>query len=78
MARWKLCCKTPGKNREFHFCLNCDDFIEDKYQVLNINWTLFDEQGNLRQDIWGCEKDGEMEKFAKVVKISTARQFLVV
>ena len=43
--------KHTVKQRELYFCLNCDDFILDKSKVLDINWTLFDQIGNLRQDI---------------------------
>ena len=38
-------------NKEVFFCLNCDDWIVNKSAVLNSNWTLFDQYGNLRQDV---------------------------
>ena len=34
-----------------HFCLNCDDWVKDKSKVLDENWTLFDNEGNLRYDV---------------------------
>ena len=43
--------KHAVNHRELFFCLNCDDFVGDKAQVLDINWTLVDQQGNLRQYI---------------------------
>ena len=43
--------KHVVKHRELYFCLNCDDFVDDKAQVLDINWTLVDQLGNLRRDI---------------------------
>ena len=39
------------KNTELCFCLNCDASIQDKSNVLNNDWTLFDKIGDLRRDI---------------------------
>jgi hypothetical protein len=38
-------------NGEVFLCLNCDDWIVNKSAVLNSDWTLFDQHGNLRQDV---------------------------
>ena len=34
-----------------YFCLNCEDWVKDKTKVLDKNWTMFDERGNLRYDV---------------------------
>ena len=34
-----------------YFCLNCEDWVKDKSKVLDRNWTMFDERGNLRYDV---------------------------
>ena len=39
------------KNTDIFMCLNCDDWIMDKESVLKSDWTLFDQHGNLRQDV---------------------------
>ena len=52
---WKdeRCVVTHNINDQWvHFCLNCDDWVKDKSKVLDENWTLFDNEGNLRYDIW--------------------------
>ena len=36
---------------EVFLCLNCDIWIVNKSAVLNSDWTLFDQHGNLRQDV---------------------------
>ena len=33
------------------FCLNCDDWIGNKEEVLKSDWTLFDSNGDLRRDV---------------------------
>ena len=38
-------------NMEVFFCLNCDDWIQEKAAVFNDGWTMFDETGALRYDI---------------------------
>ena len=38
-------------NQKVQFCLNCEDWIKDKSKVLDKNWTLFDQAGNLRCDV---------------------------
>ena len=43
--------KHTIKNTEVIFCLNCDAWIQDKEQVLKENWTLFDNNGDLRRNI---------------------------
>ena len=39
------------ENMQVFFCLNCDDWIQQKANVFNPGWTLFGEEGYLRQDI---------------------------
>ena len=39
------------QNQKVHFCLNCEDWVKDKSKVLDINWSLFDDKGNLRKDV---------------------------
>jgi hypothetical protein len=39
------------KNIKIFFCLNCEDWVKIKENVLNEGWTLFDEGGNLRMDV---------------------------
>ena len=39
------------ENRKVFLCLNCDDWIVNKSAVLNSDWTLFDQHGNIRQDV---------------------------
>ena len=43
--------KHTIQNMELWFCLNCDDFIKDKSKVLNNDWILFDQNGDLRRDV---------------------------
>ena len=43
--------KHEIKNHVVYFCLNCDDWVKVKSKVLDENWTLFDEKGNLRHDV---------------------------
>ena len=39
------------KNIKVFFCLNCEDWVNNKENVLNEGWTLFDEEGFLRTDV---------------------------
>ena len=39
------------QNKEVFFCLNCDDWVKNKELVLKGDWTLFDENGDLRRDV---------------------------
>ena len=39
------------KEHKIFFCLNCDEWIRDKSLVLQEGWTLYDKDGNLRQDV---------------------------
>ena len=39
------------KNMQLWFCLNCDEWIQDKEKVLGKDWTLFDQNGDLRKDV---------------------------
>ena len=39
------------KSKEMFFCLNCDDWIGNKEEVLKSDWTLFDSNGDLRRDV---------------------------
>ena len=47
----KCVVKHNIKSTEIFMCLNCDDWIMDKASVLTSDWTLFDQHGNLRQDV---------------------------
>ena len=38
-------------HKRIYFCLNCDDWIGNKSNVLTDGWTLFDEAGNLKHNI---------------------------
>ena len=38
-------------NMEVFFCLNCEDWIQDKARVFDYGWTLYDDQGFLRTGI---------------------------
>ena len=35
------------KDTEIFFCLNCEDWVKEKQNVLEPGWSLFDEDGNL-------------------------------
>ena len=39
------------KNKTMFFCLNCDDWVKTKENVLKEGWTLFNEGGFLRNDV---------------------------
>ena len=39
------------QNMKLYFCLNCDDWVRNKTEVLQPGWTLHDEAGNLRMDV---------------------------
>ena len=38
-------------DHEVYFCLNCEDWVKDITKVLDDNWTMFDERGNLKYDV---------------------------
>jgi hypothetical protein len=38
-------------NRKLYLCLNCNDWINIKSNVLNDGWTLLDEAGNLKYNV---------------------------
>ena len=38
-------------NHRVYFCLNCNDWVKNKYAVLDPNWSLLDERGNLRSNL---------------------------
>ena len=40
-------------DKQIYLCLNCDDWITKKSEVIKSDWTLLDGQGNLRRDVWG-------------------------
>ena len=40
--------KNIIKGHETFFCLNCDDWVKFKENVLEQNWTLYDQEGYLR------------------------------
>ena len=39
------------KSTEVFFCLNCEDWIQEKEKVFEKGWTLFDINGDLRRDV---------------------------
>ena len=39
------------KNTQTFFCLNCEDWIKNKVNVLDAGWSLFDQFGYLRNDV---------------------------
>ena len=39
------------KSKDMFFCLNCDDWIGNKEEVLKSDWTLFDLNRDLRRDV---------------------------
>ena len=43
--------KHEIKNMQVWFCLNCDEWIQDKTQVLNKGWSFFYQKGDLRRDV---------------------------
>jgi hypothetical protein len=38
-------------------CVNCDDWIQRKDEILLPGWRLFDENGDLRQDVENRQKE---------------------
>jgi hypothetical protein len=38
-------------NMDLYFGLNCDDWIKHKGNVLDIGWSLFDTDGNLKYHV---------------------------
>ena len=48
----KTCVKEHiVQNMKKYFCLNCDDWVKNKGNVLQPGWTLLDEAGYPRMDI---------------------------
>ena len=43
--------KHSMQNTEIFFCLNCEDWVQNKDLVLESDWTLLDENGDPRQDV---------------------------
>ena len=39
------------QNIEVFFCLNCDDWIQEKSAIFETGWTMFDETGGLKYDV---------------------------
>ena len=39
------------KNTQIFLCLNCDGWIQEKDNILNPGWTMFDQNGYLRRDV---------------------------
>ena len=39
------------KNQRIFICLNCEDWIQKKEEIMNPGWSLYDQQGNLRRDV---------------------------
>ena len=38
-------------NQQVYFCLNCDDWVKVKSKVLDQDWSLYDNKGDLRHDV---------------------------
>ena len=47
----KCVVKQTIENKDICLCLNCDDWIINKSEVLKSDWTLLDQRGDLRQDV---------------------------
>ena len=43
----KYVVKHKIENMKLWFSLNCNEWIQDKTKVFNIDWTLFDQKGDL-------------------------------
>ena len=39
------------QNTEVYFCLNCEDWVQEKEKVLDRGWSLFDQDGYLDQNV---------------------------
>ena len=39
------------QNMKVYFCLNCDDWVQNKTEVLQPGWNLLDEAGYLSRDV---------------------------
>ena len=39
------------RNNRLFLCLNCDDWIQKKEEIMNNGWSLYDQFGNLRRDV---------------------------
>ena len=73
-------------NTRTFFCLNCNDWIKNKISVLEPGWTLLDEAGCLRTEIWilveeketkGKENQNHKANVTVMVVKSTALHFPV-
>ena len=40
------------ENVSYYLCLNCDDWIVFKDNILYPGWSLFDQNGDFRRDAW--------------------------
>ena len=38
-------------NPNVNFCLHCNDWVREKSKVFDTNWTMVDDEGNLRYDV---------------------------
>ena len=47
----KYVVKHEIENMQLWVCLNCDEWIQDKTKVLNQDWPLFDQNGDLQRDV---------------------------
>ena len=47
----KFVIKHNIKGWEVYFCLNCEDWVRSKENVLDQGWSLFDQDGNLNHDV---------------------------
>ena len=51
-----------AENRAFFLCLNCDDWILRKDEILLPEWSLFDENGDLKQNVYNQQREDLMKK----------------
>ena len=47
----KFVVKHIVKNMDVYFCLNCEDWVQNKSNVLDYGWSLFDQDGNLNYNV---------------------------
>ena len=46
--------------RQAFFCLNCEDWVKFKTRVYESDWTIYDDSGYLKVDVWGKERNGKL------------------
>ena len=48
--------------RQTFFCLNCEVWVKFKTRVYEADWTIYDESGYLKGDVWGKERNGKLNE----------------